>query len=138
MIGIGPNGDTKDHMTDEEYGEYLKQSQSFSGRLWANLDSREEMDLDDSGASTWSISDLYESSEPSTSTRMDDRPIPEFSHDDMLSSTFIIDDTELAASLSRDESWDDTWDYGEEALIQLIIRDNGAQALGKPMTNPCA
>lgn len=150
-MGGGGEDDPKQQMTDEEYGEYLKQSDSFCGRLWANLDSREGVDLDDSGASTWSIGDLCDSylqedlddpgsPYPSTSSsgHMDDPPFPE----DLLSSTFIIDDAELAAGLSTDddftEDMEDSTDYGEEALVKLIIKDNGARALQRPMTNPCA
>lgn len=149
LMGNIGSGDPRDKMTDEEYGEYLEHSETFHGRLWANYDSQESLEFDDSEASTWSIGDLYESylcdeledpGSPIPSTSRDNQPVHGFA-EDALSSTFIIDDPELMTDLSQDEYFDmmeDSMDYGEEALIQLIVKDTGIVALEKPVTNPCA
>lgn len=154
-------GASKEQLTDEEYLDYLEGSNSLCGRLWANLNANQDQDQESAG-SIFSISDLFESildaeeedrdvlrertegssaresSESSTTTAepsIDDPLLffSEFVADDVLSSTFIIDED---PDFSQDQFFDldDSGDYGR----RIIIQDHLRMTIGECTTNPCA
>lgn len=131
--------DPKDQLTDDEYAEYLAKSNSFCGRLWANMNTTTTEGED----SLASISELYESlttgdeeehqqQQPSqdSNTSLDDDQFALFT-DEILSSTFIISDP--------DEEFFDLFE--EDVRLDLtrrrvILEDRIRMAA--PTTNPCA
>lgn len=127
-------GDQKEQLTDEEYDEYLKQSSSLCGRLWANLNSAEGEE--ESEGSLLSISELYESlTGEEQEEAAEDQPFSG-SEDDILSSTFIIeDDTDFSAAFSREEFFDLIEDFGDGGIV---LEERIKMAVSRPTTSPCA
>lgn len=124
-------GDQKEQLTDEEYDEYLRQSSSLCGRLWANLNSGEE----ESEASLSSISELYESLTEEELEAVEDQPFSD-STDDILSSTFIVEeDADFSTTFSREEFFDLMEDFGDGGIV---LEERIRVAVSRPTTSPCA
>lgn len=154
LMGEGP----KDQLTDEEYVEYLANSNSFCGRLWANLNSDDNGEDDPSLTSLFSMcsgeyesltdvtDDLNESTTASaanTSTTVSVSSIDDlqfndtdFGDIDILSSTFIID--EDMSAFSQDEFFDLLDSGDDDYEKKVIIEDHVQMAKLRPTTNPSA
>lgn len=157
----GLMGDPKEHLTEDEYEEYLVQSESLCGRLWANLNAEDQ----ESAGSIFSVSEMFESlaeeeeqiqtwhrdtssSNSSLSTfttvvgatapSLEDHSFADFA-DEILSSTFIIEeDPDFSVGLSREEFFD-LFDENEGGRrLRVIMEDRKRMAFEKPMTSPCA
>lgn len=118
------------NMSDEEYLQYLEQSESLCGRLWANLNADDGEDPE-----ILSVSDIYESlAVDEEEGQRDERSFsfcevdgPEFT-DEILSSTFIIDD---------DPEFFDVFDVLANDFSRIVFLEE-SKALRKPTTSPCA
>lgn len=144
-------GDSKDQLTDDEYAEYLAQSDSLCGRLWTNLNLDQDQDTT---VSVFSLSELNDSfveaatRDTSTSSSLstfstvvaalEDHPFADL-NDEILSSTFIIEeDPDFSAGWSRNEFFDLLEDDGGGLGRRDIMEQCNRLAVGKAMTNPCA
>lgn len=130
--------DQKEQLSDEEYAEYLAQSESFCGRLWANLNAQADCTTD---TSEFSISELYESFAEEeeheelerVTTAEDHRLSVEFTDPVLLSSTIIVgEDTEVEFFDFSDEDGD----FGRRSTGVLAEQLKSSRTT--PTTNPCA